>query len=144
MLSLTLEGQSWADLCEQLKIVYAQFFGESPSKVPLVEVAEPILPLDKRKPGRPKTEKAAVPHVLSTLPVSETDMFADAVPLPVTLDQVKDALQALAKPREGEATAVQGMARARAILKTVAGVERIKEVPIEKYRAVLEACGKEA
>ena len=137
MLSLTLEVQSWADLLEQLKSIHAQIVGESPAKVPLVEVAEPILVLGNRKPGRPKKEP---PHVLSTIPVVDADMFADPVVPPVTLDQMKDALHALAKPREGEATAVQGMARARAVLKSVAGVERIKEVPVDKYRAVLEAC----
>ena len=141
MISIHVEGKNMQEIREHL----AGLLGADGITVSAAVVSQ-YPPQEAAKPKRTAKEAEPVP----TPAPSPTPALAQAAP-PVsaiaaaqaptpTLDAVKAALQKVMAQLPNEPTAVEGMARGRAIVKQVAGVERVKEIPADKYAAVIAAC----
>ena len=109
-----------------------------PAPVVQQTAPQPIAPAPAQA-APPAAAIAAAQAPAPTLEAVKAAIAAAQAPAP-TLEAVKAAIQKVLAQRPNEPTAVEGMARARAIVKQIAGVERVKEIPVDKYAAVIAAC----
>ena len=146
MISIHVEGKNMQEIREHL----AGLLGADGITVSAAVVSQypPQEAADKPKRTAKAAEPAPVVQQTAPQPIAPAPaqaappaaaIAAAQAPAP-TLEAVKAAIQKVLAQRPNEPTAVEGMARARAIVKQIAGVERVKEIPVDKYAAVIAAC----
>ena len=141
MISIHVEGKNMQEIREHL----AGLLGADGVTVSAAVPPQDLTAKSKRvtKDAEPAPAPVPVPTPNVTAPVQTAPpaaaIAAAQAPAP-TLEAVKAAIQKVLAQRPNEPTAVEGMARARAIVKQIAGVERVKEIPVDKYAAVIAAC----
>ena len=146
MISIHVEGKNMQEIREHL----AGLLGADGITVSAAVVSQypPQEAADKPKRTAKAAEPAPVVQQTAPQPIAPAPaqaappaaaIAAAQAPAP-TLEVVKAAIQKVLAQRPNEPTAVEGMARARAIVKEIAGVERVKEIPVDKYAAVIAAC----
>lgn len=147
MVTLTVQGTTYEEIRASLAGMFAVRNGATPDTAadPVIERNEkPVESAEKKSAGRPKktTEPAPGPTsggAAAAAPVASPPASVPAAPaapadIPLTLEGVKGVLQQVAAKAK---TADEGMLLVGGIVQKIAGCQRIREIPLDKYGAVI-------